>query len=109
MGKPKSFSFVLGGYDDRKGYDGSLAREAVSKITYQFSKLLAKVWIKLTQIPSRESYDPESSFKACKTLSTERLKEIRTILAPLYKVMPWGDRVVAIMDNISHQNSRHRL
>jgi hypothetical protein len=33
-------------------------------------------------------------------MSTENLKEIQTLLAPLYKVMPKGDRVIAVMDKI---------
>jgi len=80
--------------------DGSLARSGVSKITYLLSRVFAKSLIKLTQIPMRESHDPESFFKAYKTMSTENLKEIQTLLAPLYKVMPKGDRVIAVMDKI---------
>jgi Ca2+-binding EF-hand superfamily protein len=75
-------------------------RAALSKIMQMVSKLLARTFIKLTQFTMAESYDPESFFKAFKVMFTENMMELKGLLAPLYKVMPRGDRVIAITDKI---------
>ena len=81
------------------GQDGSLARSGLSKIACLLFRALAKILIKLTQIPMSESHDPDSFFKAYKAMSTET-REIQTMLGPLYKVMPKGDRIMAVMYKI---------
>ena len=75
--------------------------DTVSKLLFLLCKVLAKMFIKLTQIPMIESHDPESFYMAFKNVSAETLKDVNTtIFRPLRNVIPKADRMIAIMEKI---------
>ena len=81
----------------------STLRSVASKISYLHIKYYAKTLIKLTQIPMAESHDPESFFRALKTMCAECIYDAKISFGPLYKVVPKGDATIAMMDTIYNQ------
>ena len=83
--------------------ESSDVRDAASKISYLWSKVLAKMFIRLCQISMSEAHDPESFFLAFKNACVESSKDLKTMLRPLFTVVPKGDVLIAIVDKI-HNN-----